>query len=198
MSIVLLALTAHSAIWSENPPVAFDLNAEIAVTIEDALASFSSLNKESCTTNDTVMGPADIDLVDAPTVYGPSRTCGVTLEHAGTLTLHGTGLGGAAGFTVALGLGDLSFDCGAGISGGADMASADRFVVEVLPPGWAKAEELGLLAGSHVSIDAKHPLHDTFVARVLAGANVYADLNGDGRVDSIERENGAVCTRVAH
>ena len=173
MSIILtLVATAAAAFWGGNPPIAFDANGEPSLTVDDATAPFATLTLEACSGNDHVMGPANIDLASASTVFGPDTTCGVTLDHTGTVTINGTGISGSAGFTVKLALPDLSWTCSPGLSGGTDEADPDSYVLEFLSPGWTSPSELGLVAGQHVQLGTSHPLHDTLRDRVIAGAAI--------------------------
>ncbi|MFT4622141.1 MAG: hypothetical protein ACI8PZ_000797 [Myxococcota bacterium] len=198
MSIFMFSLVAHALVWMDNPPLAFDTGAESSITVDDANTGFATLTMANCSGDENIMGPADMDLVDAPTVYGPDGTCTVALDHSGTLTVIGTGVGISGDFTVALDLPDLTFDCGVGISGGPNQNDPDSYVVELLAAGWTTETELGIVAGTHVTYDSSWTHHDTVKDRVLAGAAIYADLDDDGRVGAVERAAGPVCTRVVN
>ena len=154
------------------------------LAVQSAELDDVTLVAEDCSgTTVLSVGPQDLDLTTAPTVTLPSSTCAVFLEHAGTLTVSGTGSGNS--FTLELCVPDLEVEV-------VDPpGSVAELRWELAPPGWTTATELGLGSGS-VTLGCSDSLEDTIVGRITAGHAVFEDADSDGTIDSTERAAGPV------
>ncbi len=134
----------------------------------------------------TVRVDRALDLLHLDRVALPAGIwCTVSVELTTEVFLSGNAQGGGT-FDMTLGLDGLTLDAVETLG-----EKEEEYVLEFGAPGWTSADLLGLSGGGSRDIDVSSDEYDALVSSVSDGSELFVDDDGDGAVDTEEREKGA-------
>lgn len=184
----------HEGIAVGNPGVVSMSLAEAdTFTFTEASLPVDWVGFADCEGGARFVYPADADLAVTPlSLQAPAgEWCGIQVAFQGTATL-------AADWDDGVGTGSLSAtlelaDVGLQVVDARQTIDEDtELALELASPDWLDPGALGLADGVDLVIDIDDPEHGVIVAAIVDESAVFADEDGSGRVETAERDAGAL------
>ena len=182
-----LSLPAFGSVYVGNPGLTVRVAPATGITFDEVTLEYGVPRADACT-------PPALNGGDPAEVLGdflplPLDVCAIGVEVGEVLTIEGTGTAGGT-FSLELDVGDLVRTLQEEEKLWPETGVSRAYILELAAPSWTSATALGLSSGQHVVVDSSHNLYATLVAAIQDDSSIFRDVDGDGVLQTSERNAG--------